>query len=128
MQPLFVATVEDKGIKANLLKNLLIVRCDMARPLDIERGSFPLGPGRTTLVDPGVGPIKTKHGFAAVAENTVFDLDRNTTIFRRYDKLSARNLLFYQAELAELEELQDKYDEEDLISKECQRDWRELSK
>ncbi|EPE32086.1 hypothetical protein GLAREA_12168 [Glarea lozoyensis ATCC 20868] len=105
----------------------------MARPRDIERGSPPLEPDRTTLVDPGGGIINCKRGFAAVAEKIVFDPDRSTTIYRRFDKLSARNLLFYQAELAELEELQDKYDEEDCnekdaISKECQRDWLELKK
>jgi hypothetical protein len=34
------------------------------------------------------------------------DPDKTTTIFRRYDRLSSRSLLFLEAELAELEALQ----------------------
>jgi hypothetical protein len=67
-------------------------------------------------------------GFIAVTATIASEPDKSTTIFRRFDALSARNLLFYQAELAELEELQKQYDEEDQKARdeasiECQRDW-----
>ncbi|RDW59125.1 hypothetical protein BP5796_12049 [Coleophoma crateriformis] len=50
------------------------------------------------------------------------------TIYRRIDELAARNLIFYQAELAELGPQQKVYDEEDRLEKDfaiqnCQRNW-----
>jgi hypothetical protein len=101
----------------------------MAQPRDLEEGSFPVA-----LVPDNISRQKPCfRGFAAVAEKIAFDPDKSTTIYRRYDKLAARNLLFYQAELAELEDLQDKFDEQDRIEKdeisqECQRDCNELKK
>jgi hypothetical protein len=72
-------------------------------------------------------------GFALVASKIARDSDKTTTIYRRFDELSARNLLFYQAELAELEGQQREYDEVDRNAKdqasiECQRDWSEFEK
>jgi len=63
----------------------------------------------------------------------ISDIDKRTTIYRRFDELSGRNLLFYQAELAEPEDAQREYDEvdrnaKDLASIECQRDWSEFGK
>jgi len=71
-------------------------------------------------------------GFALVASKLNSDDDKTTTIYRRFDGLSARNLLFYEAELAELEEQQEKLDAEDRDSKdkasiECQSDWNKFS-
>lgn len=71
-------------------------------------------------------------GFALVASKINSDADKTTTIFRRFDELSARNLLFYQAELAGLEQQQkrqDKKDEDarDLASVECQSDWNKFA-
>jgi len=68
-------------------------------------------------------------GFSAVASKIAADPDKTTTIYRRFDKLSARNLLFYQAELTELESQQEVLDNEDRMttdeySDNCQRDWR----
>jgi hypothetical protein len=40
------------------------------------------------------------------------DEDKSTTIFRRFQRLSARNLLYLESELAELEAEQDRLDEE----------------
>jgi hypothetical protein len=72
-------------------------------------------------------------GFALVASKINSDADKTTTIYRRFDELSARNLLFYQAELAELEEQQKRQDEEDCAAKdeasvECQSDWNRFAK
>jgi hypothetical protein len=66
-------------------------------------------------------------GFALVASKLNSDVDKTTTIYQRFDQLSARNLLFYQAELAELEEQQKRQDTEDRDAKdqasiECQSD------
>lgn len=63
-------------------------------------------------------------GFAALTSS---DLDKNMTRYRCFDALSARNLIFYQAELAELDDLQQQYDEEDRKARAeasivCQRD------
>jgi hypothetical protein len=47
--------------------------------------------------------------FAAFIAN---DEDRSTTIFRRFQRLSARNLLYLESELAYLEAEQDRLDQE----------------
>lgn len=80
------------------------------------------------LASRGTGPSK---GFSAVASKIAYDLDKSTTIYRRFDCLSTRNLLFYQADLAEVEGLQRQYDEEDRKARdetliECQRGWGKL--
>lgn len=70
-------------------------------------------------------------GFIAVSSKIASDPDKSTTIYRTFDALSARNLIFYQAELAELEHQQKHHDEEDRNARErgekepilCQRDW-----
>jgi hypothetical protein len=73
-------------------------------------------------------------GFPSVADKIASDVDKTTTIYRRFDKLSARNILLLQAELAELERLQDRYNAEDRkrmddeVVTEGQRDWREFEK
>jgi hypothetical protein len=61
-----------------------------------------------------LGEGKPINGFPRVAAKIAHDRDKTTTIYRRFDRLSARNLLFLQAELAELEALQDSYDSADL--------------
>jgi hypothetical protein len=70
-------------------------------------------------------------GFARVAEKIAFDPDKTTTIYRRFDRLSARNLLFLQAELAELEHSLAKHDLEDSrrnpLSFETQSDWAQFA-
>jgi hypothetical protein len=73
----------------------------------------------------------SSEGFIGLAAKIAADPDKSTTIYRRFDALSARNLLFYQAELAELEEQQNQYDKEDQKARdqlnqesiECQHDW-----
>jgi len=80
------------------------------------------------LADQNVNPTR---GFACVASKIASDIDKTTTIYRRFDELSARNLLFYQAELAELEDHLGEYDVVDKNAKDeasikCQRDWSQF--
>lgn len=68
-----------------------------------------------------------------VAPKIASDPDKTSTIYRRFDRLSARNLLFLEAEIAELEALQDGYDLRDLKHQDdmtihCHSDWREFVK
>ena len=70
-------------------------------------------------------------GFPRVADKITHDPDNTSTIFRRFDRLSARNLLFLEAQLAELEARQNRSDEQDLIAAslttvECHSDWRKF--
>ena len=88
-----------------------------------------LGPDIGPQSEPGA--TSKCSGFIAVSSKIAYDPDKSTTIYRRFDRLSARNLLFYQAELAELEYQQmrlDKMDwearaQEDMEAIKCQMDW-----
>ena len=71
-------------------------------------------------------------GFALVTSKLNLDADKTITIYWRFDKLSARDLLFYQAGLAELEDHQKRQDTEDRdaedqASIESQSDWNKFS-
>ncbi|KAH8803454.1 hypothetical protein F5884DRAFT_507896 [Xylogone sp. PMI_703] len=84
--------------------------------------------GATNFVRP-----KPINGFPRVADKIASDPDKTTTIYRRFDRLAARNLLYLEAELAELEALQDQYDLTDLnaasqIVISSQSDWRRFEK
>lgn len=77
--------------------------------------------------------LKPIDGFPRVADKIASDHDKTTTIYRRFDRLSARNLLLLQAELAELETLQNRYDAEDFKKRDqttidCHREWRQFEK
>lgn len=80
--------------------------------MDIER-SF----ARPSAVD----------NYASLASFVTVDRDKSTWIFRRFDNLAARNLLYFQSELVELEARQNAFDQEDLRapmdSKACTREW-----
>ncbi|KAH6616830.1 hypothetical protein C7974DRAFT_53138 [Boeremia exigua] len=72
-------------------------------------------------------------GFPSLASFIASDKDRTSLIFRRFDRLAARNILYLQSELVELEALQDQYDREDqsidggdLHTKRCAMDWEEF--
>jgi hypothetical protein len=52
-------------------------------------------------------------GFPSLAGFIALDEDRAASIFRSFRRLSTRNLLFMEAELAELEERLDTLDEQD---------------
>ena len=76
---------------------------------------------------------KPINGFPRVASKIASDPDKTSTIYRRFDRLSARNLLFLEAEIAEFEALQDEYDVTDLKHQDdmtinCHSDWREFVK
>jgi len=87
-------------------------------------------PGDIELSNRELQPIG---GFPSVAEKIASDVDKTTTIYRRFDKLSARNILLLQAELAELERLQERYDAEDRkrmdgVVIDGRHDWKEFVK
>ena len=54
------------------------------------------------------------NGFASVAAFIAKDPDNTSTIYRRFDRLTARNLLYLQGKLQNLEATLDELDNEDL--------------
>jgi hypothetical protein len=71
-------------------------------------------------------------GYPSLAAFIASDRDKSTAIYRRFDRLSARNLLYLQSELQELEARQDALDAEDLRgdlqTKKSARNWQVLKK
>ena len=61
-------------------------------------------------------------GYASLASFITSDPDHSTAIYRRFDRLFARNLLVLQSELIELEAQQDDLDAEDLNPKTSTRE------
>lgn len=53
------------------------------------------------------------NGFPSIAAKIAKDKDKTTTIYRRFDRLAARNLLYLQSRLQKLEAELDQYDAED---------------
>jgi hypothetical protein len=47
--------------------------------------------------------VRPLDGYPSLAEDIASDPDRTTLVFRRFDKLAVRNLLYLQSELVELE-------------------------
>lgn len=85
--------------------------------------------------DPEKDGIEVRYiqGFPSLANFIASDRDHSAFIFKRFDRLSARNLLYLQSELAELESLQNEYDREDyhstnLGAKDGRRDWAVFKK
>jgi hypothetical protein len=70
------------------------------------------------------------NGYPSLSTFIVSDNDRSTFIYRRFDRLSTRNLLYLQSELAELEARQIAYDTEDvegaMTDKQCARNWADF--
>jgi hypothetical protein len=66
-------------------------------------------------------------GYPSLANFIASDRDRTTLIYNRYDELAARNLLYLQSELAELQAQQRRFDHEDiradLPTKQCARNF-----
>ena len=52
-------------------------------------------------------------GYPSLAAFIASDTDKSTHIYRRFDRLCARNLLYLQAELSELEARQDRLDSDE---------------
>ena len=71
--------------------------------------------------------IRYIKGYPSLANFIASDHDKSTAIYRRFDRLSARNLLYLQSELVRLEARQTRYDAEDLENgteeKASTRDW-----
>ncbi|KAM7204001.1 hypothetical protein V8F33_001972 [Rhypophila sp. PSN 637] len=70
-------------------------------------------------------------GFPSLAAFIASDPDRTAGIFKRFDRLAARNLLNIQAELAELQAQLDIFDNDDKISMESLqslRNWSDYKK
>jgi len=66
-------------------------------------------------------------GFPSLAAFMASDWDRTAMIFKRFDRLAARNLLCLQSELAELEAQLDQFDREDqenLQTMQSLRNWK----
>ena len=76
--------------------------------------------------------IRYVKGYPSLAAFIASDRDKSTAIYRRFDRLSARNLLYMQSELVELEARQDALDAEDLQgtleAKDSARNWQTLNK
>jgi hypothetical protein len=60
-------------------------------------------PARDRRTDVELGRARPLDGFPSLANFIASDHDRTSLVFRRFDKLAARNLLYLQSELAELE-------------------------
>jgi hypothetical protein len=75
-----------------------------------------------------IGRTLAPTGHPSLAEFIAKHRDHSTAVYRHYDDLSARNILYLQSELAELRALQIQYDQEDaqpgeVAAKERCRDW-----
>lgn len=73
-------------------------------------------------------------GYPLLAEFLASDNDRTILVFKRFDRLAMRNLLYLQSELAELQTCQDEYDAEDIslergdrAAKQCARNWESFT-
>jgi aminoglycoside phosphotransferase len=73
--------------------------------------------------------IQPLDGYPSITSFISSDHDRTTLVFKRFDDLAIRNLLYLQSELAELKERQEEFDEEDrsihadLEMKACAMSW-----
>ncbi|CAN9105265.1 unnamed protein product [Alternaria alternata] len=71
-------------------------------------------------------------GFPSLAHFVASDRDRTTLLYKRFDELAARNLLYLQSELAELEAKQCAFDQHDLTAdletKQCARNFADFQK
>ncbi|KAM5344699.1 hypothetical protein ACJ41O_010561 [Fusarium nematophilum] len=63
-------------------------------------------------------------GFPSLAHFIASDRDRTSAIFKRFNRLAARNLLTLQSELAELEATLDEYDQQDQRTREASQSLR----
>jgi hypothetical protein len=81
-------------------------------------------------LEKGVVETKYRPGYPSLAAFIASDPDHSIAVYRRFDYLSARNLLYLQSELAELEAQLHTFDQEDLRSSDDDldnnfaRDWK----
>jgi hypothetical protein len=80
----------------------------------------------------GITEIQYVKGYPSLASFISSDKDRSTAIYRRFDGLAARNILYLQSELAELEARQRIFDAEDvngsMLDKACARNWSDFKR
>jgi hypothetical protein len=81
----------------------------------------------------GRPPEAWRDGYPAVAAWMTRDPDNESFIYRKFDKLSARNLLNLQSELIDLESKLEKFDDEsrkcnDQVLKQSTRKWETFVK
>jgi len=73
----------------------------------------------------GDGESKVVKGYPSFSNFIVSD--RSLAVYHRFDRLSARNLLFLQSQLASLQARQDQFDREDCAAErneqECRKNW-----
>jgi hypothetical protein len=71
-------------------------------------------------------------GYPSLSAFIASDRDRTTLIYKRFDELAARNLLYLQSELAEIQAKQRAFDQEDLVAdmhtKQCARNFADFEK
>lgn len=79
---------------------------------DIEGGQAPESHQPFSIDDISEAWEQYPEGYPRFAAFIAHDDDKSTTIFRRFERLAARNLLYLESELFELEAKQDKLDEE----------------
>ncbi|KAI8937238.1 hypothetical protein NX059_006447 [Plenodomus lindquistii] len=76
--------------------------------------------------------IQHLSGFPSLAAFISSDRDGTTLIYKRFDELAARNLIYLQSELAELQAKQRAFDEEDLtaqlFTKQCARNFADFER
>jgi hypothetical protein len=69
-------------------------------------------------------------GFAGVATFIASDKEHSTSIYRQFQKIAARNILYLQSELRELELRQEEFDRDDangdLDATQAAMDWQEF--
>ena len=60
----------------------------------------------STMPTSDFGVMRPLDGYPSLAEDIASDPDRTSLVFRRFDKLAVRNLLYLQSELVEVEAMQ----------------------
>lgn len=80
---------------------------------------------------PSASSELSKEGFAGVARWIARDCDGDTLVYRSFNELGARNLLYLQSELLALEHELDGLDKEDalssdMVAKDAARTWETL--
>jgi hypothetical protein len=68
-----------------------------------ETSLFCSRPVLNRRMDVEIGRVRPLDGFPSLSDFIASDHDRTSLVFRRFDRLAARNLLYLQSELAALE-------------------------
>jgi hypothetical protein len=81
-------------------------------------------------LDPETGSIiiRELNSFTLLSEFIAEDQDHSAVIFKRFDLVAARNLLYLQSELADLQAQQEELDGEDLRDARVVSDYQDLQK